>query len=357
MIKSKKLVAGLAALSIACVSFADVEFSFKNELSSDIVNITSVKDENDAVSTATSFAGIRNKTVVDFKSEKVDAGLDIRFWFLPVDSQKTVGGNLEDYTFVEFFGYDVHDYYIEYRPFNILTFGFHDTINTNGSYLPVWDDNVSTGNLGSDFVVCLRPIEGLRIATGIDFISTIGVDENDNSYNQNFIWNSGIDYTMEDVFSVGFTARDVLSDDRAFGFYGSLDMVDGLSMTAGFGINAEEVGEYEVSGNVLTFGATYENEDSNMAFGLDFATNFSNEESEKDLYLGANWGWGINDDWSLSTELLMAWDLNKADAGDYIVHPFASWTHEIHTIEAGVQFEFNDSEFGVCFPVKYTVEF
>ena len=361
MLKSKKVVAGLAALSLAGVSFAEVELSFSNKVSSDIVNIESAKQDDDSIVTTYGFAGVENNTVVEFVSDKVDAALDISFFMNTIDSTNSNG---EDYTYVKFFGdeaavyvgYLINDYYIEYRPFEVLTFGFHDTINTDGSYLPVWDDNAATGNLGSDFVVCLRPITGLRIASGFDFVSSIGADKNE-PYN-NFILNFGIDYTLEDTFSIGFTARNVLVDERSFGIYGSFGGIDGLNLTAGFGINDEGVGEYEVAGNVLMLGASYDYDDKDMAFAFDFATNFTNEDSDADLYLGATWNWGFTDDWECGLELLGGWDFNTDPAaGTFRVHPSATWSHGIHSVEAGVQFDFSEDVFGVCFPVSYTIEF
>ena len=372
MLKSKKVIALLSALSLSGFAFADAELSFKNEVSSDIVNIVSEKDSEGKVSTKTEFAGIKNKTVVDFSSEKVDAGIDIRFFLNNKDSVRPSNGENYTYTFIGGNAYSVNmengeitpsfyikDYYIEYRPVEILTIGFHDTINTEASYLPIWDDNASTGNFGSDFTVCLRPVNGLRIATGFDFMSYFGMDADETDVNgQNgFIWNSGIDYTIEDLFSIGFTARNVLSKDRAFGFYSSLSAVEGLNLGLGFGINESGIGEYELSGNILMLGASYENEDAAMNFALDFATNFGNDQSEKDLYLAASWGWDFADDWALNTEVITGWNLNEADSGEYILHPFATWSHEIHSIEAGLQVQFNENSSTVCFPVKYTIEF
>lgn len=358
MLKSKKVVAGLAALSLAGVSFAEVELSFSNKVSSDIVNITSEKQDDDSVVSTTSFAGVTNKTVVEVTSDKVDIGLDIRFFMNTFDS---VNSNGQNYTYASFYGdqvygYFIKDYYIEYRPFEILTFGFHDTINTEGSYLPIWDDNASTGNLGSDFVVCLRPITGLRIASGFDFISSIGADKNE--VNNNFILNFGVDYTLEDTFSLGFTARNVLIDERAFGFYGSFEGIEGLYLSAGFGINEEGVGEYGVAGNVLMFGASYDYEDKAMSFAFDFATNFTNDASETDLYIGGTWAWGFTEDWECALELLSGFDFNtNPDTGVFRVHPYVTWSHDIHSVEAGVQFDITDNVFGVCFPVSYKVEF
>ena len=365
MFKSKKTFGAVCALSLLAGSaFAETEFSFTNKVSSDIVNIAIPKDGS---GNTTEFAGIQNKTVVDFTSEKVDAGLDIRFFFNTVKSTRPSDGT--DYEFGLFggathtdldgnntFGYFMKDYYIEYRPVEILTIGFHDTVNTNGSYLPIWDDNAGTGNLGSDLGIVLRPIEGLRIATGFDFISAIGSEAND-PLGSNFIWNAGIDYTLEETFSVGFTARNMLTEDRSFGFYGSFEGVDGLVLTAGFGINEADVADL-VSGNVLMLSAQYEDEDNGWNTKAEMVTNFKNENSDTDLYIAAAGEYAFDENWASGVEVKSYWNLNDAeDTGTYEIHPYATWSHDIHTLEAGVNFVFAKDATGFSFPVSYKISF
>lgn len=69
----KKIFAIVCAAFVASAAFAidGVKVSYKNKLSSDIVNITTGDDGE------TSFAGIKDKSSVDFKSEKVDAGITV----------------------------------------------------------------------------------------------------------------------------------------------------------------------------------------------------------------------------------------------------------------------------------------
>lgn len=334
----KKIFAIVGAALVASAVFADVSVEYTNKLSSDIVNITSTKVGDGDPDTDTSFAGITNKSSVDFKSDKVDAGITV-----------IVFGNTEKYTkdgnektaWLQSWEFD--DYYVEFRPINILTLGFSDTIYTPGSYLPVADDNVANGNIGSDYVVVLRPIQGLRIAGGLDneahlFNGNIKPD-----------LNFGADYTS-DIFSLGAAFRNVAggSDNFGFGVYGGFYGIDGLALTLGYSYKndvfaGDDVSEFNilsdylglgVSGNLLSLGVSFGKDAFSAA--ADFVTNFGDDENDLDLYIGANVGYQITEAFGASATFTYKTIFDNESLGFII------------TIEPDVTFAINDNnEIGV----------
>lgn len=336
----KKIFAVLGAALVASAVFADVSVEYTNKLSSDIVEISNSKSKveyggttiSDDKDSDTSFAGITNKSAVDFKSDKVDAGITVY-----------VNGNTEKYTkdgnekTAWLQSWDIDDWYIEFRPINILTLGISDTFYTPGSYLPVEDDNVANGNLGSDYVVVLRPIEGLRIAGGLD--------------NEAFLFNStvkpvlnfGADY-VADIFSVGATFRNVAggSDNFGFGAYGSFSGLEGFEFTLGYSYNNEAFAD--VDGNLLSLGVSFGKDALSLA--ADFVTNFGSDDAFSidlssgsddidiggfDLYAGLSAGYQITE--ALGASVTFTY---KTEFDDKL-------SASVITIEPDVTFAINDN--------------
>ena len=364
MIKSK-VAAACVALSMACgFAFADSEFSFSNKASSDIVDIVKVGDED----TENEFAGIKNKSVFEFSSEKVDAMVELVFW-----TTKQTGTNDKDilalgHTEAGDAGYDFGDTFIEVRPFDFLGFEFHEKMWLAGSYFPLWDDNVTAGNIGSDFGAVITPLEGLKIGAGLDFASVF----NDEDYKP-FV-NFGAEYT-NDTFALGAAVRNVAdnsasdlndADGISFGVYGSLLKVEGLVLNAGFGYNATvepdvvKSGASIVKGNLVTLSGTYEKEAFHSA--LEFATNFGkSDDGIYDYYIAATAGYNVIEALSVDCAFATALDTEsdsdvKVDAR-YHVNPSVTYTIGNHELSAGVNVFFGEDFTDVNFPVywKYSL--
>ena len=364
MIKSK-VAAASVALSLACgFAFADSEFSFSNKVSSDIVDIIKVGDED----TKNEFAGIKNKSVFEFSSDKVDAMVELVFWSTKEkgtdDKDVFALGHTEDGTA----GYDFGDTFIEVRPFDMVGFEFHEKMWLAGSYFPMWDDNVTAGNIGSDFGTVIRPIEGLTIGAGLDFVSVF----NDKDYKP-FV-NFGAEYT-NDVFALGAAVRNVAdnseselndADGISFGVYGSLLKVEGLVLNAGFGYNATvepdvtKVGGSSVHGNLVTLTGTYEKDAFHSA--LEFATNFGkSDDLIYDYYIAATAGYNVIEalsvDCAFATALDTESDSEKKVDARYHVNPSVTYTIGNHELSAGVNVFFGEDYTDVNFPVywKYSL--
>ena len=369
MFKSKIAAVGVALSLASSFAFAEAEVSFSNKLSSDIVNITK---EGDADSEST-FAGIKNKTTFEYSSEKVDAGIELVFWSIHEDvfeeGEKYFGiGANED----PGFGYDFGDTFVEVRPFDFLGFEFHEKVWATASYFPIWDDNASTGNLGSDLGLLIRPVEGLTLAGGIDFFSVFGHD----TYKP--VVNFGAAYT-NDVFELAATVKNICDnketdvnnrDGFAFGVYASLLKIEGLVLGAGFGYNdsvAPDVtkihtsGKEGVSGNIMTLTATYELDAFHTAG--EFATNFTNnkEDAEYDFYLAVTAGYNVLENLSADCAFAAALDAEsdeeKKVENVYQINPSVTYTLGNHELSAGVNIFYGKDYSNVNFPVYWKYSF
>ncbi len=352
--KKIKTLAAFAVLSVVSgFAFAESEFAFTNKLSSDVVVIETEGDNSD-----TSFAGFKNQTTFEFTSKKVDAVADLTFWSTKETDIKNpldLNDDKDYFAIGTNDSFDFGDSYIEVRPFDFLGFEFHEKVMTAGSYLPVWDDNASSGNIASDFGVLVRPFEGFVFGAGVDFISAFGHDD------KKPLINLGLEYA-NDSFAVGGVVRNVAGeDDFSFGVFGSLLSVDNLVLNFGFAYNdAVEPDVGAVSGNLLLLGGTYEKDSFHSAW--DFATNFaSSDDNEFDFYIAAAAGYNVTDDFSADCELAAALDAEsdenkKADAR-FQVKPFVTYTLGNHEFSAGVNVIFGEDYLCVNFPVHWKYSF
>ena len=368
MFKSK-ITAVSTALCLACgFAFAeDAEIAFSNKLSSNIVDIIK---EGDADSKS-EFSGIKNKTVFEFASEKLDAGIELVFWSKKIKNSEddkdllAIGASSID---SDGYGFDFGDTFVEVRPFDFLGFEFHEKMWTSGSYFPIWDDNVSTGNIGSDFGAVIRQIEGLTVGAGLDFASIFGHSD------AKPVVNFGAEYT-NDVFALGAAVRNVADntfkeanekDGIAFGVYGSFLKVEGLVINAGYGYNTSidpdvtRVGGSEVSGNLLTSTGTYEMDAFHAAY--EFATNLvSSKEKVYDFYIAATAGYNVIEPLSLdltfATALDAESDSEKKVDNRFQVKPHATYTIGNHKLSAGVNFFFGKDFSRIDFPVYWKYSF
>jgi len=348
MIKFKKTILVAALLSFSAAAFAQ-EASFENTVSSDIVEITIADDE-----TESGFAGIENNTVVEFTSDKLDFGLDISFFL--TTGEVVTGINKtsaymaigQDYATA---GYSINDYFIEFRPVDILGIGFHQGYSIAGSYLPVEDGSLDAGNIGSDFGVFVRPIEGLVIGAGLDFTSLFGgYDEWDSPY-----LNFGAEYAIADTVSFGAAFRDIVNDSRSIGVYVSFFALDGLTINGGFTLNGEFA---DVSGNLVTAGVSFEKDAMTIAGDLVLALG-GDEDEAFDFYAGAAFGYQISDPFSVSIAASFKSDFDAEEDGwELGVNPSVAYAiNDNHEVGAGLSLTFAGSETGVAIPVYWTYSF
>lgn len=334
----KKIFAIACVAFLASTAFAidGVNVSYKNKLSSDIVNITTGEDGE------TNLAEIKDKSSVDFKSEKVDAGITV-----------IVSASKDEKNFTQ--STKVDDWFIEFRPINILTLGISDLIYTNGSYLPIEDDNIANGNLSSDYVMVLRPISGLRIAAGID--NPVIFAEN-SKLDLNF----GLDYTAE-FFSLGATFRNV-ANDFGFGAYASFSGLKSFEFTAGYTYKTED-SFCNVGGNIFNLGVSFGK--NALSVAADLVTNFGADENaldSLDLYTGLAVGFDVTKSFTASATFTFATEFDEKFVNNIIsVEPDVTFTiNKNNEIGAGINFTFatkgikdnTNTETTISFPVYWT---
>ena len=91
---TKSIVASFVALTMGISGAFAQEFSFSNEVSSDLVTITKADD------TEKDFAGISEKAEFEFKSEKVDAGVMVEFTIDDYGADEGYGFKWTDYNYL-----------------------------------------------------------------------------------------------------------------------------------------------------------------------------------------------------------------------------------------------------------------
>ncbi len=347
----KALVASTAMFAMGASVFAQVEIDAYNKIESNIVNITIPADS----SAETDFAGITDKAHVELKSAKVDALIETKTSF-------SIDQNLvpETYNYGSL-SIEVSDYYVEFRPIELLTIGFHDGVHVAGDYLPIWDDRVSAGNFGSSLLsLVVRPVTGLRIGAALD-----GDPAEFGKKNVKPALNFGADYQYSDLGSLGFAVRDVLNADDngwkgTFGVYAQFAKLanKGLDyVNIGFAYNDKAGVKDAIKGNILSLGSSYTNGDFNVL--LDFATNFEADKAgEKDIYLAVKPNYGITDDVSVALNLGVVGSYADNSSANIVINPSVSYSLGNSAFDAGVNVELEtEGATKISFPVSWKYSF
>ena len=331
MIKSKKLVitAALCAFT-AALSFAQ-EVTFENKLSSEIVNINITEDD-----TESTFAGFENETSAEYSSDNLDFGLTLKF-NLAQEEDDSISIGSEDF---------IDDYFIEFRPIDLFGIGFHRGYSVAGSYLPCLDAEIEAANIGSDFGLFVRPIEGLVIAGGIDFISYSGRD------GEKPLFNAGAEYTFEEMIAFGAAVRNIASDERSIGAYASFTSLENFTINAGFTYKGE-IEDFNISGNLINAALLYTNDPLSIFVDAVFAVG-GDEDEANELYTAANVTYQITEPLSVNLYGYFTTDFDNDDSWCVGVNPSVDYQLTEHnTIGGGVFVNFMKSLKSISFPVYW----
>ncbi|MBQ0039116.1 MAG: hypothetical protein KBS64_01650 [Treponema sp.] len=192
--------------------------------------------------------------------------------------------------------YKSMDLWLEFKPVDQVTVGFSADMDTAGSYLPIYDDNISTGFMGSDgLTLAVDPLGFLDGDMGkLNIAVTVPLDnnrswlkgdkdgtmfymeknsimsgsfasilENSTTYigEQTFNFGIGAEYSYDGIGALGFTMSDVADDnEKKLGVYGMLDLAEiagvNLKVRGGFAhafgdgdyIMVNDLDLYEASG-------------------------------------------------------------------------------------------------------------
>ena len=270
----KKIFAGAFAVAAVCgIAFADVHVNFYNKLySEDPVVVHHKNYEKDKYETDVYFPGIKEQMYADIKTDRVDVGVKgtLSLNHYEFDDENLFGIK-HDHFFIKG---EIDDWWVEFRPFSKATLGLHDTIWADGSYLPIWDDNVTAGNIGSDgFTFIFKPIEQLRLAatipsgmdydTAVNWLNDSAEDEEHENFH-NFHFGMGAIFDV-DMFQVSANIQGIpCSGGRQFGTFinmpGIFGIVKELSIGAGFTHAwGNDWGQNQLSGLIADAGLRYEN--------------------------------------------------------------------------------------------------
>ena len=370
----KKIISSLAALALASAfaSADDIKLSFYNKLYEEDA-ILYHSDEADE--TTKDFPGIKERMQAEVTSEKVDALV-----------KATV--TLDDYD-EKHFGLqgEVNDWYVEFRPIDKIALGMHTGIYADGSTLPIYDDNLAAGNIGSDgFTVSVFPIENLRFAVTAPF-SFDGSEEKDDinwingkkedDEQENFNIGFGAIYDHE-LFQIGASVQDVAdSDQRQIGAYINLPKLFGkvepLTIGAGFAhseawvtdsfddlISIGEVGAGVAYENLLNAYATFEAEKFSVTAEMVYNLG-SDKETSYDFYSAASVSFGIVENLTATATGKILVDLKDKDetqknitmgafALDYDVN-------ENNTVGAEFDIAMCDKDWAIAVPVYWKYHF
>ncbi|MBQ9206928.1 MAG: hypothetical protein IJ158_09475 [Treponema sp.] len=324
----KKILTGLVAFALA-LSFAsaDVKFSFSNKLYEEdpIAWHEEWTDENTGKKeseTETDFPPLNEQMHFEIFTDRVDAMVEATMWLDDDDDDSpSDSGNF-------YFDGEISDYYIEFRPIKPITLSLHTGIFSDGSYLPVYDDNLWAGNIGSNgFTVTYRPSaldDALRISVTTPFNTLASDDDRSRNYlngdvtddddDDEFDIGIGAIYTAE-LFQVGASFQDLFdSDERQIGAYVNLPTLfgvsDALTVGAGFAhserdrVAFDDLTAYGGIGyeNLLSTYVTFDLEKFSIAaellynFGLDNKSgHLAGHGSFWDFYTAASVSFGIVD--------------------------------------------------------------
>ncbi|MBQ0039662.1 MAG: hypothetical protein KBS64_04480 [Treponema sp.] len=350
----KITAAALTAFVLIGSAFAESSVSFSNKVYEEDYFYASNDGE-----TEKDFPTLKDKMSVEYTSEHVDAAI-------------TVIAGIDDFN-DRHFGIDgyIDDWYLEWRLFQPVTIGLHDNIYSDGSALPIYDDNLENGNIGSDgFTVVYRPAvfdNSLRLAATLPFNfikddEGFGADPNwikskdDDDDDKYLDLGLGAIYTNE-IFQAGLAIKNVASnDERLIGatvsFPDLFGAVEGLTIGGGYtnakGKDAGFDDLISVLGN--DFGVTGENlinanlsyEKNAFSIVAEALYNVKDDESDYDFYTACNVSFATSDQLTLTVGGKVLSDLNS-DTKDMNKNIFSALVGAEYTIDdhnqIGIEFD------------------
>ena len=168
--KIKKVFAILLSVSFFSFLFAEeqdtqsslpqnISVDFQNKLSSNVVNLYNSQSD---------FDGIFDELSVNLEYGKLYAGIYGKFGFARLGGDINTWGISWVGDGAQLGQYGGYDWYVEYWALPKVIFIFSDDVYLHGSYLPVFNGNLESANMGSDFGV-IAVQDGVRLGIGIDF--------------------------------------------------------------------------------------------------------------------------------------------------------------------------------------------
>ena len=373
---------------VLCFASAEINFSFYNKLYEDSA-ISQHWDNypgTDDSKTKSDFPGIINRMYFEVFSDRVDAMIkaDVK-----LDDDDDSPLETEHY----YLSGRIKDWYLEFRPIEPVTLSLHTGIFSDGSYLPVYDNNINAGNIGSDgFTVTVRPIKDLRIALTTPFgmksnnwSNTYGEanflnGEEEKFENKNFDVGLGTIYGSE-LFQVGFSIQDIAdNDERQIGAYISLPSLFGVSdaLTVGAGFAHSEsfrtvvgdgdtisVGHIEgdvVYKNLFSAYGTMDFKKASLSAEIAYNLNDDSTEARYDLYTAASLSFGLTEKMTASVTGKLLADLGyksgeKNENGLFGGFALNYDVNARHSVGAEFNIAICDKDWAIALPLYWKYHF
>ena len=272
--------------------------------------------------------------------KNLDFGLTLKF-NLAQEEDDSISIGSEDF---------IDDYFIEFRPIDLLGIGFHRGYSVAGSYLPCLDGEIEAANIGSDFGLFVRPIEGLVISGGVDFISYLGKDDTKP------LVNFGAEYTVGEMLAFGAAFRNIASDDRTIGAYASFTGVEGLTLNAGYTYQGA-IEDFNISGNLINAAVMFNKDAIGIYVDAVYAVG-GDEDDSNELYTAADVSYQITDAFSAGLYGCFTNDFDNDDSWCIGINPKASYMiNEHNTVGGGLYVNIMKEAKNISFPVFWKYVF
>ena len=169
----KKITLISTVLALSAMAFAESELSFSNKLYEEDAIIA---HDDEADEDIKDFPGIKDKVEFEYKSDKVDAAVTAIF-------------SIDDFNDKNFgVTGKIDDWFVEFRPVSFIGLALHESIVADAATLPIYDDNLSSGNIGSDGFTFIYKPAALNDAFTLAFTAPFGWDDEDEVNSEKVNW-------------------------------------------------------------------------------------------------------------------------------------------------------------------------
>ncbi|MBO4320861.1 MAG: hypothetical protein J5857_10390 [Treponema sp.] len=368
-----RVLIAVALLTFTALSpvFAEGDFSFENEISTDTYIL------GDRVNDNRRFGGIKERIQGVYTSKKVDLNANIS---LDVRGETGDVGEGKK-SRAQFDWLSVNDSYFKFRPMEKIQIAVATekaTEKASGSFFPVLNDYVvGLGNYTGNVGVLFKPIEGLSVGAGINFGYLFdGLSDSNDIIHLNF----GGEYELKDIGLISVTFNNVINN-FGIGAFAKFTAVKNMDIYAGLSFQLHKMNmvyamlftncynEYSdyINGKLLlNAGLEYKGVEK-LTLAADIATNcFIEADWTHDLYAGVKAGYDINKSFSVDGKIYMFLDLvDSSTNGNYddrykpsiFLYPEVAYKTGSHTFTAGIKMEFYDGVMGMAFPLSWKYSF
>lgn len=302
-------------------------------------------DRDEADEFASDGVSIGDRLQFDISSEKFDGRVRLDLYDSPKNGKFTGDGHIR----LRAYG--------RYTPIEQLQFAagnsFFTKYGVSGAYLVAADDYASSGKAAETGFTFNTNISGVKFIANwaADFV----VDDAD-ALGLNF----GLDLPIADVVGLGFTAKNVTSDDRTFGGFVNLLSVENLTFGAGFVYNQNDENYIPSTKYAIQASAGYEFEDIGLSLSADVISGLNNEyvkDGEDEEYKSDDGkddgipfhtqvvaGFGVTDNVNVALDVKLNTFFGLDNSTETVVYPYAEYTlpNNFGSLKAGLRFTFND---------------